>query len=254
VRIVAHRKTREMMMGPALAFNKPGLDTQLPAYIQGLEKRLTETEATPGAAPAEIARQKSRLAENRFFLEQKRGVRHTFPNVTFTDALDIHMGGRLIQVRHLDRAVTPGDAFLYLPAEKVVVTGDLLVNPVSFALSCYPAGWVRTLEHLEGLDADVVIPGHGEPLRDKQLLRDTLAVFRALRREGAAAWGRGEKIDKARAAAMAAIEAETRRITKGDRSLVQAFEVQLVDWFLHRVYDELAGPLDDTIAPIPAGK
>jgi len=25
----------------------------------------------------------------------------------------------------------------------------------------------------------------------------------------------------------------------------------MVDWFLHRVYEELDGPLDDTIAAIP---
>ena len=31
----------------------------------------------------------------------------------------------------------------------------------------------------------------------------------------------------------------------------RAFETQLVDWFLHRVYDELNGPLTDAIAPIP---
>jgi hypothetical protein len=31
-----------------------------------------------------------------------------------------------------------------------------------------------------------------------------------------------------------------------------AFRTQLVDWFLHRVYDELAGPLSDDIAPIPS--
>ncbi len=31
-----------------------------------------------------------------------------------------------------------------------------------------------------------------------------------------------------------------------------AFTTQLVDWFLHRVYDERAGPLSDAIAPIPA--
>ena len=47
------------------------------------------------------------------------------------------------------RAVTPGDAFLYLPDEKVLITGDLLVNPISFALSCYPSGWIRTLERLD---------------------------------------------------------------------------------------------------------
>jgi len=38
----------------------------------------------------------------------------------------------------------------------------------------------------------------------------------------------------------------------GDAPAAQrAFEVQLVDWFLHRVYDELNGPLGDEIAPIP---
>jgi hypothetical protein len=31
----------------------------------------------------------------------------------------------------------------------------------------------------------------------------------------------------------------------------RAFEIQLVDWFLHRVYDELNGPLTDAIASIP---
>ena len=38
----------------------------------------------------------------------------------------------------------------------------------------------------------------------------------------------------------------------GDQPAVnRAFEIQLVDWFLHRVYDELSGPLTDAIAPIP---
>ena len=41
------------------------------------------------------------------------------------------------------------------------------------------------------------------------------------------------------------------RITGDDRALNDAFRVQLVDWYLHRVYDELSGPLTDAIAPIP---
>ena len=39
----------------------------------------------------------------------------------------------------------------------------------------------------------------------------------------------------------------------GDRKpLNDAFKTQLVDWYLHRVYDELDGPLSDAIARIPA--
>jgi hypothetical protein len=38
----------------------------------------------------------------------------------------------------------------------------------------------------------------------------------------------------------------------GDAPATQAaFRTQLVDWYLHRVYDELDGPLTDAIAPIP---
>jgi len=32
----------------------------------------------------------------------------------------------------------------------------------------------------------------------------------------------------------------------------QAFRVQLVEWFMHRVYEELDGPLSDAIAAIPS--
>src|SRR5215813_4749443 len=59
VRIVAHEKTRELMMGPALEFNRPGLETMLPDYLKSLEKR---ADANPAL--------KATLAEDRFFLDQ----------------------------------------------------------------------------------------------------------------------------------------------------------------------------------------
>jgi len=37
-----------------------------------------------------------------------------------------------------------------------------------------------------------------------------------------------------------------------DRAKNGAFRTQLVDCYLHRVYDELNGPLTDAIAAIPA--
>src|SRR5215510_2197249 len=67
LRVIAHEKTREMMLGPALAFNKPGLETQLPAYIQSLEKRVMAARAaTP--PPADLPALERRLDEGRFFL------------------------------------------------------------------------------------------------------------------------------------------------------------------------------------------
>ncbi len=98
VRIIAHEKTRQMMMGPALAFNRPGIEAQLPSYLQNLEKRVAAAEsATP--PPPDLPRLKHLLEDDRFYLEQKKNVHHTFPNVTFTSELNIYLGDRWIQVR-----------------------------------------------------------------------------------------------------------------------------------------------------------
>jgi glyoxylase-like metal-dependent hydrolase (beta-lactamase superfamily II) len=53
VRVISHEKTRAMMMGPALEFNRPGIETQLPAYVQNLEKRAA---ADPKLAPRYLHR------------------------------------------------------------------------------------------------------------------------------------------------------------------------------------------------------
>jgi cyclase len=249
VRVVAHQKTREMMTGPALAFNQPGIDADLPAYIASLERRLEAAKAA--GRSDEAARLDHLLAEDRFFLAQKRGVHHTFPNVTFSDRLDLFLGERHVEVLHYDRAVTPGDAFLYLPDERIVIAGDLLVNPVSFALSCYPAGWISTLEKIDALDARTIVPGHGLPLQDKALLRATLAVFRELVKQGREAKARGLDVNAAAAAIVPSLAPYEEAITGGDKAVAGAFRVQLVEWFLSRVYEEAGGPLSDAIAPIP---
>ena len=248
IEIIAHDKTRELMMGPALAFNQPGIDSQLPQHIRAVQQRIAT--APPGSP--ELARLRRHLADDRFFLEQKRGARHTFATLTFSDSLTIHLGERRIQVLHYDRAVTPGDAFLYLPAERIVVTGDLLVNPISFALGCYPSGWLRTLERIAALDARVIVPGHGEPLYDRSLLETNIALLTQLLRIGAAAKAQGLDVEQARAAAVDSVHDLKLAVTHGDPALSEAFDLYLVDWFLHRVYDELDGGLTDDIAPIPS--
>ena len=247
VQVIAHEKTRQMMMGPALAFNQPGLDTQLPGYLEMLEKRLASLQPSTEATAL-----RDRIAGHKWFLDQKRGVHHTFPNLTFTGKLTLHLGDREVQVWHRERAVTPGDAFLYLPKERVLVSGDLLVNPVSFALSVYPSGWVRTLEWMDGLDATAIVPGHGEVLRDETVLHATLNIFRRLIAFGPGAKARGLTAFQASDEVYPTLHALMVPLTRDEPARNAAFRSQLVEWFMHRVYDELNGPLTDDIAPIPS--
>jgi len=247
IEIISHRATRALMLGPALAFNQPGLDEQLPAHIDAIAARIAELDPRSPERP----RLRAHLALDQDVLEQKRGARHTVATLTFDDSLTIHLGGRRIEVLHYDRAVTPGDTFLYLPDDQVLVTGDLLVNPITFALGCYPSGWIATLARMDSLQTRVIVPGHGEPLPDKALLETTLATLRELRRLGLAARARGLGADSARGAILDSVRPLMVRLTRDDPGLNQQFAVYMVDWFLHRVYDEAAGPLSDSIAAIP---
>jgi len=140
-------------------------------------------------------------------------VQHTLPTVTFTDRLDITLGGRQIKILNFGRGVTPGDALMYLPKERVVVTGDLLVNPITFAMSSYPTEWLRALETVDALGADVIVTGHGEPLRDRELLHATIDVFRELLKQGKDARDRGLDPDQAKDDILPRLQPLMRKIT-----------------------------------------
>ena len=241
VRVVSHEKNRQLMSGPALEFNKPFLEQQLPAYLQSVEKRAAEK---PELAPL--------LAADKAFYEQKKNVHLVLPNVTFTDRMEIELGERRVEILNYGRGVTPGDTFVFLPKEKVLLLGDLIVNPITFALSGFPTEWLRVLEKVDALDATTIVTGHGAPLHDKVLLHATMDVFRVLLKEGKAAKEKGLSPDQAKDAIFPGLHDLMVTIT-GDRPpLNDAFKSQLVDWYLHRVYDELDGPLTDAISRIPA--
>jgi glyoxylase-like metal-dependent hydrolase (beta-lactamase superfamily II) len=92
------------------------------------------------------------------------------PTLTFADKLDIDIGNREVQVKHLGRGNTPGDAIVYLPKEKILVAGDLLVYPIPYTYDGYPAEWIQTLQKMAQLDAEGIVPGHGPILHNKTYL------------------------------------------------------------------------------------
>jgi cyclase len=92
------------------------------------------------------------------------------PTLTFSEKLGIDLGNREVQVKHLGRGNTPGDAIAYLPKEKILVAGDLLVYPIPYTYDGYPSEWIQTLRKMGELDATTIVPGHGPILHDKTYL------------------------------------------------------------------------------------
>ena len=77
------------------------------------------------------------------------------------------------------------------------------------------------------------------------------ALGRSGEREGKAAKEKGLTADQAKEAIVPGLHDLMVAITGDAAAANAAFKQQLVDWYLHRVYEELDGPLSDAIAPIP---
>lgn len=114
-----------------------------------------------------------------------------YPNQTFTESLAVDLGGRELTLQWLGPGNTQGDTVVWLPKERILITGDLLVAPVPFAFSAPMLHWPVTLQRLRAYPFLTLIPGHGAPMSDighvdsiEALIKDTLKQVDAARRRG----------------------------------------------------------------------
>ena len=128
------------------------------------------------------------------------------PNVTLRSELTLHRGSREIQVRFLGRGHTGGDVVVFLPNEKIVITGDFLTSTLSNMSDAYVDEWVTSLDALKKLDFDTVVPGHGDAFTDKAkidyfqaYLRDVWTEVGRLKRAGVSAEAAAKQADLTRA-------------------------------------------------------
>ena len=118
-------------------------------------------------------RQQAAIDEARAKIEAYEKLAFLPPDVTYEQEMTLHLGDTEIRLLHFG-AHTEGDTVVYLPGQKVLVTGDLL-DVMPFAGHGFPRAWIETLESLESLDFEKIIPGHGPVFQGKAqllLLRD----------------------------------------------------------------------------------
>ena len=65
-------------------------------------------------------------------------------------------------------AHTGGDALAYVPADRLLFTGDILFVDGTPVMWAGPVGnWIQACEVIEAMDVDAIVPGHG-PVTDKE--------------------------------------------------------------------------------------
>jgi glyoxylase-like metal-dependent hydrolase (beta-lactamase superfamily II) len=181
--IVTNQITREAMVRKGLK--------RIQDHVRMMPGEIAKLRADIAAAatPAQRARLEAdlRLAES--YQAEVTALQPALPTVVFEQTMRLYRRDREIHLLHLGRAHTEGDVFVYLPKEKVVITGDALIGWTPFMGDGYPEDWVGTLDRLAQLDFTHIIMGHGEVVG-----REWLKFFRgyvhdlveAVRREAAA--------------------------------------------------------------------
>jgi glyoxylase-like metal-dependent hydrolase (beta-lactamase superfamily II) len=136
-----------------------------PAAQDALKKQIADEK--DAAKKAQLSKQ---LADMQKIAVDLKEIKPTPPNVTYSSKMILHRGKREIDLLFLGRGHTGGDTVIYLPAEKIVCTGDLMESRLAYMGDAYFDEWVTTLDALKKLDYNVDLPGHGIPFTNKSLV------------------------------------------------------------------------------------
>ena len=165
----------------------------MPAQIEQLKGDLQKA-----STPEQRASIEKDISEGEAYLAELKSMQITLPTMTFDRSLILHRKSRTVELLWLGRAHTDGDVFVFLPKEKVLVTGDALHGWTPYMGDSYPYDWIKTLDVAENLDFDYVIAGHGDVMRGKQTFDLWKQYFRDLLDQTAAAYADGATLDQAK--------------------------------------------------------
>ena len=226
VRIIATEETRKGMLGPELG-ELVGLEPG-PQYDERVTKLNAEQQETldkliadPATVPDRVERAKKAKLDYAVFAQGYSGTHVVPPTETFTAGLRIDDPAVPVEIKFLGRANTAGDAVVWLPKQKIAMSGDMVVWPTPFGFFSFPGDWVQTLRKLKALGYRTLIPGHGEPQTDTEYvdqligsIEDIRAQVAPLARQGLSLEEVGKKTDFSRFETLFGTDERKKRLFK----------------------------------------
>jgi glyoxylase-like metal-dependent hydrolase (beta-lactamase superfamily II) len=142
------------------------------AYLRDQSAAATIPELQSGYAQA--------AADMARYRDEMRTARRVVPAETFAETMTLPDPDAPILLRFIAAANTDGDAIAWLPRQRVLVTGDVVVAPIPYGFGSAPAHWIAVLEALRTYDFAVLVPGHGAPTRGASYLNRLIALLAAV--------------------------------------------------------------------------
>ncbi|HSD68919.1 MAG TPA: MBL fold metallo-hydrolase [Woeseiaceae bacterium] len=189
VRFVAHPETLAAMTGPPMAY--------VERYVPMLTGLIEEWNAL--GDKGELSPRRAELLPSLVLMRDEL-ARTTIvpPDLLVAEKLVLERGSREIHILHLGRGNTPGDLVLWLPNERILASGDLVVHPIPYGFGSFPQEWIATLDRLAGFDFDMLVPGHGAVQRDTAYVRRLQAMLAEVRRQVGISVSQGHDLEATR--------------------------------------------------------
>jgi glyoxylase-like metal-dependent hydrolase (beta-lactamase superfamily II) len=201
VEFIGHAALRDYLPTTGLE-NRQKTLASVPEFIDMLRTSLSKNESFVGG-PLSDEERASHVSELRIaerFVTDVPKTKIILPTLTVTDRLTLHREGRSIEIRNVGRGHTSGDLVVFLPQEKILISGDLVVSPVPLvgAEQSHGGEWGKTMHALLDLGPAVIVPGHGAVQRDDSYLRLLAKMFDFIQEQVAAGIARGESVEALR--------------------------------------------------------
>jgi alkyl sulfatase BDS1-like metallo-beta-lactamase superfamily hydrolase len=127
-----------------------------------------------------------------------------YPDETYRDGCALEIGEERFELRHA-KGETDDHTWIWAPRRRILCCGDLFIwatpnagNPQK--VQRYPQEWAAALREMAGLDADLMLPGHGLPVagaeRVRAALEDTAALLESLCEQTLALMNEGASLDE----------------------------------------------------------
>lgn len=184
VTIVSERHTRGFIALNSVWWAKmsaaPGSARR--ASLAKLEAELASGRDSAGTALTSDQKSKTATAirQRKSELEELASLKVVPPNLVFDNELTLQMGKRRIVLHDWGRANSPHDVTFYLPDERLLFAGDILVqSPLPYLGASWPVSWIDVLRQIEAMSLSTIVPGHGPVMHDFGYVRQVRALLEA---------------------------------------------------------------------------
>ena len=120
------------------------------------------------------------------------------PQVTFASEMSIELGGTVVELAYVGRNHSDNSIVMRFPKERLLFAVDFIpVESLAFRdfPDAYIQDWIDSLQRVEAMDFDVLVPGHG-PLGRKEHVRRFRGYMEELRDEVLRHAREGKSVDE----------------------------------------------------------